>query len=71
MKFSEVIFYNYCHSKSILRYVHKILLKSRHFTPQKKYILGLGPGCEPKPKPKTEINSEFNSIHFGIEINKL
>ena len=36
--------------------------------PQKKYILGLGPECELKPKPK--INSEFNSIHFGIEINK-
>ena len=31
-------------------------------------MLGLGPGCGPKPKPK--INSEFNSIHFGIEINK-
>ena len=36
------------------------------FRPKKKYILGLGPGCEPKPK----INSEFNSIHFSIEINK-
>ena len=40
------------------------------FSPQKKYILGLGPGCELKPKPQTKINSEFNSIHFGIEINK-
>ena len=39
---------------------------TRHFT--RKKILGLGPGCEPKPKPK--INSEFNSIHFGIEIKK-
>ena len=37
--------------------------------PKKKYILGLGPGCG--PKPKTKINSEFNSIHFGIEMNKL
>jgi len=36
--------------------------------PQKKYILGLGTGCE--PKSKTKFNSEFNSIHFGIEINK-
>ena len=31
--------------------------------------LGLGPGCEPKPQPKTKINSEFNYINFGIEIN--
>ena len=31
-------------------------------------MLCLGPGCGPKPKPK--INSEFNSIHFGVEINK-
>ncbi len=29
--------------------------------------LGLGTGCG----PKTKINSEFNSLHFGIEINKL
>ena len=43
-------------------------LLSRLF-PQKKYILGLGPEHGPKPRPK--INSEFNSIHFGIEINKL
>ena len=40
------------------------------FSPQKKYILGLGPGCESKPKTKTQINLKFNSIHFGIEINK-
>ncbi len=38
------------------------------FSSKKKYISGLDPGCE--PKPKTKINSEFNSIHFGIEINK-
>ena len=38
--------------------------------PPKKYILGLGPRCGPKPKAKTKINSEFNSKHFGIEINK-
>jgi hypothetical protein len=36
------------------------------FSPEKKS--GLGPGCGPKPKPKT--NSEFNSIHFGKEINR-
>ncbi len=30
--------------------------------------LVLGPGFG--PKTKTKINSEFNSIHFGIEINK-
>ena len=35
------------------------------FSPQKKYILGLGPGSEPKPKPITKIISEFNFIHFG------
>jgi len=28
--------------------------------------LGLDPGFE----PKTKIKTEFNSIHFGIEINK-
>jgi hypothetical protein len=39
-------------------------------SPKKKYILGLGPKCELKPKPKTIINSEFNSIHFCVEINK-
>jgi hypothetical protein len=33
---------------------------------QKKYILDLGPGCEPKPK-----SIQLHSIHFGIEINKL
>ena len=22
------------------------------------------------PKPKTKINSEFKSIHFGVEINE-
>ena len=37
-------------------------------SPQKKYILGLGPGCE--SKLKTKINSEFNFIYFGIEIYK-
>ena len=37
------------------------------FYPKKKYILGLGSGCG--PKPKTIINSKFNSIHFGIEFN--
>ena len=31
------------------------------FHPQKKYILGLGQGFEPKPKPKTKINSVFNT----------
>ena len=31
-------------------------------SPKKKYILGLGLGCE--PKSKTKINSEFNSIKF-------
>jgi len=31
--------------------------------------LGLGPGCEPKTQPKTKINSEFNYIILGIEIN--
>ncbi len=30
---------------------------------------GFGLGCGLKPKIK--INSEFNSIHFGIEINNL
>jgi len=35
-----------------------------------KIKLVLGPGCGPKTKPETKINSEFNSIHFGIEINK-
>ena len=38
------------------------------FHPKKKYKFGLGPGCGPKPRIK--INSEFHSIHFGIEINK-
>ena len=38
---------------------------------KKKYLLGLGPGCEPKSKPKTKINSEFNSIHFCVDINKI
>ena len=37
-------------------------------SPKKKYILG--PVWGPKPKPKTKINSEFNSLHFCIEINK-
>ena len=47
----------------------ELISKSKpDISPQKKYILGLGPGCE--TKPKTKINSEFNSIHFGIEINK-
>ena len=36
------------------------------FYPQKKYILCLGPGWGPEPKPK--IKSESNCIHFGIEI---
>jgi len=36
------------------------------FSPKKKYTLGLGSGCEPEPKPKAKIDSEFNSIHFGI-----
>ncbi len=35
---------------------------------KKKYLLDLGPGCE--LKPKTIINSKFNSTHFGIEMNK-
>ncbi len=47
------------------RQIHNYVLSSDFF-PQKKYILVLGPGCGPKPK----INSEFYSIHFGIEINK-
>ncbi len=47
---------------------YKKCIISRHFT-QKKYILGLGPGCG--PKPKTKINSEVNSRHFGIEIKKI
>ena len=33
--------------------------------------LGLGFGCGPRPIAKTKINSEFNSVRFGIEINKL
>jgi len=29
------------------------------------------PEPEPEPEPKIEqLDSEFNSIHFGIEINK-
>ena len=36
------------------------------FSPKKKYTLGLGSGCGPEPKPKAKIDSEFNSIHFGI-----
>ncbi len=55
--------------------LHHIILPNPNplqtFHPKKKYILELDPGCEPKPKPKTKINSEFYSIHFGIEINKL
>ena len=39
-------------------------LMARHFI-QKKYMV---PGVNPNPKIK--INSEFNSIHFGIEIKK-
>ncbi len=30
----------------------------------------LGPGCEPKPKPKTKINSELILYNFGIEIDR-
>jgi len=41
------------------------------FSPKKKYILILDPGCGPEPKSKTKINSEFSCLHFGIEINKL
>jgi hypothetical protein len=57
------------------KYSHQGLFPGQHLTfnqafPHKnRYILGLGPGCE--PKPKTKVNSEFNSLHFGIEINKL
>jgi len=37
--------------------------------------LGFGPKPKPKTKPKTQVflgltNSEFNSIDFGVEINK-
>ena len=42
---------------------------TRH-SAKKKDILGLGPGCGPKPKPETNINSELYSLYFGIEINK-
>ena len=48
---------------SYLLYLLNITVNQK-FHP-KKYILGLGLGCELKLKPK--INSEFNSIHFGIE----
>ncbi len=49
---------------------NNFLLAIRHFTPKKKYILGLGPGCEPKTKINLGLDSEFNSIHFDLEINK-
>ena len=46
--------------------------------PEKTWVLGLGFGCGPKdkPEPKTQVflgitNSEFNSIHFGVEIKKI
>ena len=32
--------------------------------------LSLGSGPRPKPKTKRDPDSEFNSIHFGIEIKK-
>jgi len=34
--------------------------------------LGFGLGPDPRPKPKTQRDpdSEFNYIHFGLEINK-
>jgi len=37
-----------------------------------RWVFGLGLGSGPKPKPKTQRDpdSEFNSIHYGIEINK-
>jgi hypothetical protein len=40
--------------------------------PKKNWFLGLGLGSDPRPKPKTQRDpdSEFDSIHFGIEINK-
>jgi len=55
--------YEFC-----MAHVDFIIVILTDFSPKKKCILGLGPGCGPKPKPK--INSEFNSMHFGVEINK-
>ena len=40
------------------------------FHPKKSIYWVWVPGVDPNQNPKTEINSEFNSIHFGIEINK-
>ena len=45
-------------------------MNSYHQTFHPKKSMGMGPGCEPKPNPKTKINSEFNSVHFGIEVKK-
>ena len=49
--------------------MNKLWIDSRHFA-QKKYILGLSPGWESKPKINLGLDSELVSIHFGIEINK-
>jgi hypothetical protein len=42
--------------------------------PQKKLYIGSWSWVTPRPKPKTKINlgldSEFNSINFGMKINK-
>ena len=54
----------FINANSVLNFF-KISL-NQTFDPKKKYILDMDPGCEPKPKPKTRINSEFNSLHFGI-----
>jgi hypothetical protein len=51
-----------------------LLVLIRHSTPKKKLYIGSGSWVTPRPKPETKINlgldSEFNSLHFGIQINK-
>lgn len=51
----------------------KIEVRSRHFA-KKKIHTGSGSWVTSRPKPKTKINLcsdlEFNSIHYGLEINK-